>query len=278
MKKLLLISVCLIWNVISLKLMAQDVVEWDVFRHERFNKELNTHYDSLKLVLRHRWTVGVSSGYLWMPGYLKAEDDTYTGVDMRDKGVFWKVSAEYFVTQKSRIGIEFGYQKTPKGFETVSGEQIRVRGSGGVNLPILIYLKRQVMPLKLFRSEHEQLFGEAMNSGHRSEPHLFLIAGVGVTSTNLLRVHGTTSSLRKSAYQQVPFTSEFGIGIFQRTGKRVAMELMTKYQLSSNYKPTIGSVRSYSGFSVSMRLSFIGNGKFNQVKKNLTEAYLRRPT
>ena len=258
--------------------MAQDVVAWDVFRHERFNTELNTHFDSLKSVLKHRWTVGVSFGYLWIPGYLKAEDDTYTGVDMREKGAFWKVSAEYFVTQKSRIGIEFGYHKTSKGFERVSGEQIRVRGSGGMNLPILIYLKRQVLPLKLFKSEHEQLFGPARNPYHRSEPHLFLVTGVGVTSTNLLRVHGTTTSLRKSAYQQVPVTSELGIGIFQRTGKRVAMEFMTKYQLSSNYKPTIGSVKSYSGFSISMRLSFIGNGKFNQVRKSLTEAYLRRRT
>ncbi len=272
MKNIFVLSVvCIVLNLIVLESNAQDTYQWDVFRFQQQENEQKKQIDSLKLVLKNRWTIGISVGYFWMPGYTKTEMDKNTGVDMRDKKNIMSVSLEYFLSQKTRVGLEVGYHPTEQNFEPHSGgEHMRIEGGGGMNIPLLAYTKTTFLEIQQNKNKKRRTHYLWDQPADRINiPHLFVTAGAGITNTILVRVRGNpSSSIRKSLYEQVPFTCELGIGMFQRIEKNFAFEMILKYQFSSNYSPSIGSVNSYSGVNLSLRMSIIGNGGFNKVGRN----------
>lgn len=246
------------------RLHSQDKVnadkEWELPKFERYEKTVKFSMDSLKVIYRHRWSVGISFGGLYMPGYTSAEKDYKTGVNMRSKHSFYMFSFEYYLTNVTRVGLEAGWQKLPQKIE-FDERSAYIKGGGGMNIPVLAYLKRD-------------LFDGVLNrTAEHNPPSLFVMAATGFTFTNLVRVRGNRDGMSISLYKQTPFTSKLGIGIFQRIGRVIGSEFIWSYQISSNYSPYIGSVSSYSGFSLAARFSFMGNGKFNKVKRHIDSMY-----
>ena len=176
-------------------------------------------------------------------------------------------SFEYYMTNITRVGIEAGWQMLPQKLQPEAGRAY-VDGGGGLNMPVLAYVKRDVFGGGLNRTAEKLESGQAVN-----QPSFFVVAAAGVTLTNLVKIRANQEELHLKQYSQTPCTSKLGIGVFQRIGQMAGAEFIANYQLSSNYSPAIGSVSSYSGFSLSVRLSFIGNGKFGKVKKQIGDMY-----
>ncbi|SFE59541.1 hypothetical protein SAMN05518672_10846 [Chitinophaga sp. CF118] len=241
--------------------------EWELFKFERYEKKLKFSMDSLKLIYRHRWSVGFSFGGLYMPGYTSAEKDYKTGVNMRSKHSFYMLSLEYYITNITRVGIEAGWQKLPQKIE-FDQNSTYIKGGGGMNIPVLAYMKRDLFGGVMNKTAEELKGGQANN-----RPSFFIMAAAGLTFTNLVRVRGNQSEIAVSLYKQTPFTSKLGFGIFQCIGRVIGAEFISGYQISSNYSPYIGSVSSHSGFSFAARFSFMGNGKFNKVKRYIDSIY-----
>ncbi|SHM95346.1 hypothetical protein [Chitinophaga sp. CF418] len=260
-----------IMTLLTVKLCAQDKVntdkEWEVVKYERYVKALKFSMDSLKLIYRHRWSIGFSFGGLYMPGATSTEKDYNTRVNMREKHSLYMLSFEYYLTDISRVGIEAGWQMLPMKIEPRAGGTY-VDGGGGVNIPVLIYLKRDIFGGVLNRTVMKPESRGAVN-----RPSFFAVAAAGRTLTNLIKIQAGRQELRTSQYKQVPFTAKLGIGMFQRIGGIAGVEFIAAYQLSSSYSPAIGSVSAYSGFNLSTRLSLIGDGKFSKVKKRIAEMY-----
>ncbi|SDG73309.1 hypothetical protein [Chitinophaga filiformis] len=262
---------CCIITLFTVRLCAQNRddtdKEWEVVKYERYVKALKFSMDSLKLIYRHRWSVGFSFGGLYMPGATSTEKDYNTRVNMREKHSFYMLSFEYYLTDISRVGVEAGWQMLPMKIEPRAGGTY-IDGGGGINIPVFVYLKRDIFGGVLNRTVMKP-----ENRGSVNRPSFFAVAAAGLTFTNLVKIQAGRQELRTSQYRQVPFTSKLGIGMFQRIGGVVGVELIAAYQLSSNYSPSIGSVSAYSGFNLSTRLSLIGGGGFGKMKKRIGEMY-----
>ena len=241
--------------------------EWELAKFDRYEKKLKFSMDSLKLIYRNRWSVGFSFGGIYMPGYTSVEKDYKTGVDMRHKHSVYMFSLEYYLTNITRVGIEAGWQALPQKIES-DPDNGSIKGGGGINVPVLAYAKRDLFGGVVNRTTEELKSGSIHN-----RPSFFIMAAAGVTFTNLVRVRANRNDAYLSWYKQTPFTSKLGIGMYQRVGRIIGVELIANYQFSSNYSPRIGSVSSYSGFGLSTRFSVIGNGKFSKVKKQIDSIY-----
>ncbi|HEY0610340.1 MAG TPA: hypothetical protein VGD35_11805 [Chitinophaga sp.] len=241
--------------------------EWEIVKYERYKQQLNFSMDSLKLIYRHRWSIGFSFGGLYMPGYTSAEKDYNTRVNMREKHSFYMFSFEYYLTNITRVGIEAGWQMLPVKVQP-QADRAYVDGGGGMNVPVFVYLKRD-----LFGGVKSRTAGKPENGRVLNRPAFFVVAAAGLTFTNLVKIRANQEELYTSLYKQTPFTSKLGVGVFQPVGRVVGAELIATYQLSGSYSPSIGSVSSYSGFNLSARFSFIGNRQFNKVKKQIDDRY-----
>lgn len=240
---------------------------WEVYKYERYQKKLKYGMDSLKMVFKHRWSIGFSLGGIFMPGYTAAEKDYSTGINMREKQSYYSLSFEYYTGSLTRIGLEIGWQTLPQKINS-DPNGTSIKGGGGMNIPVFLYLKRDIIGEIRKKPALRLTNGKAIN-----QPSLFVVAGAGYTLSNLIKFVANRSSVKVSLYDQTPFTSKLGIGLFQPVGRMIGTELIFTYQISSSYSPHIGGVSSFSGFNLSTRLSVIGNRKFGKMKRIIDCTY-----
>jgi len=263
--------------------------EWEIEKYNRWQiahtKWLTFNTDSLRRRLKNRFIIGGSWGYFFIPGYAQGAADRNTGVDMAAIKKVLGAYMEFFVSQKSRIGVELQFHSAPKKFDVSSdGTSVYIKGGGGNSVLLFGYYKQTLGNLfsqrsienkiRLLKTDSTNL--EALQEANRASrrlnaiPRIYGILGAGIVSTNLLRVRGsgTPDNINVKIYNQSPYAAEAGVGFFSRTGKHICLDLAFKYIISSAYSPEIGGLKSYSGFKMQLNIGWMIFGGFGRLKKS----------
>lgn len=264
-------------------------------------KELESHFknklilqqkkDSLKFILRHRWAIGIRYGQFIVPGYVKADElDPLTNTDIAAQRQQWVFYTEYYLSEHWAVGFDVGMHKVEqfqKKHQLVNSGGISVTAGGGMNLSILgnakyIWGRPPSADYGLLASTNEKSdfikvkegIADANSTNNRRSRKLrfYNTFGAGVTQSALLKVKGNPlETLRKKSYMQTVPTAYLGLGIFSRLSRNLQVDLATKYVVSGSYDPTIGSVKSYSGFNVQLSIGILFNTKYQKIKRELNK-------
>lgn len=262
---------------------------WEIDKYNSWQKRhtdwLAVKSDSVRRRLKNRFIISGSWGYFFIPDYAKGEADKNTGVDMAAVKKVLGINLEYFVGQKSRIGLELQWHSAPQKFNmTTNGStSVSISAAGGNSILLFGYFKQTFCTLlsqnrlenKIRLLKTDSLNEGAVRSLNRASrklhaiPRVYGILGAGIVSTNLLRVKGSGSpdNMRVKVYSQQPYAAEAGVGFFSRTGKHICIDLACKYIVSTNYSPEIGGLKSYTGFKLQLNVGWMLNAGFGRLKK-----------
>lgn len=265
--------------------------EWEFDKNNRWQKEhtswLACKNDSLRRRLKNRFIISGSWGYFFIPGNARGEVDKNTGVDMAAIKKVLGANVEFFVDQKSRIGVEVQWHSAPQKINMTtngSGTGVSINAAGGNSILLFGYYKQTICNLfSANRMENKigLLQTDTLNEGTIKElnrtsrklnsiPRLYGILGIGIVSTNLLRVKGSGSpdNMNVKVYNQKPYAAEAGVGFFSRTGKHIFLDLAFKYILSTAYSPEIGGLKSYTGLKLQLNVGWMINAGFSRLKSS----------
>lgn len=262
--------------------------EWEIDKYnqwqERQARFLALKSDSMRKRFKNRFIIGVSTSSFFISGYAKGAADKNTGVDMAAVKKVWGGYLEYFPGQKSRIGLELQWHSAPKKFSmTTDGTAVAISGGGGNSILLFGYFKQTICNLfsgnrmenKIRMLKSDSLDEETIHSLYRvgrkvgAIPKLYGILGVGIVSTNLLRVKGgAPDNMNVKIYNQNPYAAEAGVGLFSRIGNHIFVDLACKYIISKDYSPEIGGLKSYTGIKLQLNVGWILHAGFNSLRKS----------
>ena len=194
-------------------------------------------------------------------------------------------NVEFFVGQKSRVGLELQWHKAPQKFSmTTNGQAVSISGGGGSSILMFGYYKQTLgnlfswnrMENKIRLLKTDSLNEDALKEINRASrklnaiPRFYALLGVGIVSTNLLKVKGSggRDNINVKIYSQTPYAAEAGVGFFSRTGKHICIDLACKYIVSTNYSPEIGGLKSYTGLKLQLNVGWMINAGFSRVKNS----------
>ncbi len=266
-------------------------------KEDEWQFERITRLDSIYEIKEREWLdivltqnkgnkiISFTIGGMFIPGYEHASFDSKTKVEIQDKKRVMGFAIENFITEKIRIGTEMQMHATERAmYMTTNGS---MNGGGGFIMSNFAYFKfgigdgiygqkkRERMKVELENFIPNEYDGQAISAYNlkrqklMSEPKPYLLFGAGAVNTTLIRLKGSQSTMDATEYTQKKLAIEGGFGLYSRITKRFTYDMSAKYLWSPKYSPSIGSIRSYSGFRFQLNIGYMTGPSFNKMRQEL---------
>jgi hypothetical protein len=280
-----------IYNVVKAPKLEAGQYEWEINKHERWQKS----YTRASRILDQRliadnagnWVLSGTLGSMFFPGYVRGGEDQKTKVKIADNAFVFGLTSERYFSPKDRIGIEMQFN-IPHATASINTNSFTA-GAGSIN-SVFSFAKIGIGGMygkkvrsKLFQRSlainpdtadvHASNTLAITNAKLRVEPKAYFLFGIGSVNTTLLRIKGSlaTGNISTIDYTQKKLAIQSGFGVSSRLTKRLLYDMSVKYIWSPNYSPSIGGLNSYSGIKIQFAIGYVSGPAFALRRKLLNE-------
>ncbi len=244
MKKLVFVVAAYLFVLILPDLKAQER-EWEFDKMQKGEKQQKKELDSVLVHLKNRWEIELTYGRWYFSN--NARSGTEELFTLTGSMNLLQLIGSWHISEKLSAHISIGFQltrdipPTPNIFDVLTGNDIRIEGSGGIFLPVDLGLKYYF-------------------AKNRFRPLVGFGAGSVSAHFQYTLAEGNLSNGFSRTDHQLSDRARFGklfAGFDHRLGKSTSFGFSFLYYSSGTFNEPIGGYLRYQGFVVNTGFSII---------------------